>query len=116
MKSFRQQVKEIKLWMIPFWLGSSLMVFALLFFGFLMTYVYLNNKIPPISGRLLMVCTEISLFSPIVGGGLMVLSGLGIGRRKRCPRCNKVLSIRDFDRMGDSFLCPYCLNDKFNEY
>ncbi len=92
------------------------MVFALLFFAFLLAYVYLADKIPPISGRLLMACTEISLFSPVVGGGLMVFAGIGIGKRKRCSKCGKVLKIKDFEKMGDSFLCPYCLNNKFNEY
>ena len=115
MKPFREQIKEMKLWMIPFAIGVCMLAFSVVFIVVLRAYLSFG-KLPPISGRLIAAGIEITFASPIVGGGLMVLSGLGIGRRKRCSRCGKVLKIKDFEAMGDSFLCPYCLNDKFNIY
>ena len=116
MKTFREQVKEIKLWHIPYWIGMVMLFFSLLFILFILANIIMIGDLPKISEKLLIFCINITISSPVVGGILMVLSGIGIGRRLRCPKCQKILGIRKLERMGDEFLCPYCHNREFGKY
>lgn len=116
MGNFRQQVKEMKMWMIPFWIGMAMLIFSLLFIGYIIASFILAGGLSHISEKFLIFGINITIFSPVLSGMFMVLSGIGIGRRKRCSKCGKVLTIREFDQMGDEFLCPYCSNREFGKY
>ena len=50
MKPFREQVKEMKLWMIPFAIGVCMLAFSVVFIVVLRAYLSFG-KLPPVSGR-----------------------------------------------------------------
>jgi len=116
MDDFKKQVSDIKLWGCFMWAGIAVLFVSYvpltvirsldMFFGLEITL-----KLPAFFMVFMM---NMFLFGWAIGAVLIILAAAGTGKRRICSRCGKNLKIKDFEKMPDRFLCPYCLNDKIN--
>ena len=115
MNDFRKQVKDIKFWNYWVWVGLIVLLLSdvpMLIVLMLGVFFGITFNMPKFILEFMM---NMFLIGPFLGGLLTIMGVLAVKKRKICSRCGKRLKIRELEQMGDSFLCPYCNNDRFND-
>ena len=115
MKTFKQHVKEVKMWMLLAKAGIAVMIISYLppvIISFLDTQLGIKLHLAPWVIEFFMYML---LFGFVIYGGMFVIAGIGIDRRNICSSCGKKLKIKELEHMGEKFHCPYCHNEKFGK-
>ena len=115
MNDFRKQVKDIKFWNYWVWAGLIVLLLSdvpMLIVLMLGVFFGITFNMPKFILEFMM---NMFLMGPVLGCLLIAGGAFAVKKRKICSRCGKRLKIRELEQMGDSFLCPYCNNDRFND-
>ena len=115
MKDFKQQVADIKFWNYFMWAGIAVLVVIYVPFLVVLTLGMVFEIVLPLSPSFMMFILPLLLCGWVVGYMLILLAGAGVRKRKICSRCGTNLKIKELEAMGNSFLCPYCLNTHFED-
>ena len=113
MKTFKQQVKEIKKWMMLAKAGIAVMIISYVP-TVIITFLDMQLGIKLyLSPWIIEFFMYMLLFGFVIYGSMFMIAGVGVGRRNRCSSCGKKLKIKELEHMGEKFHCPYCYNERF---